>query len=287
MSNFLNIDCVTSPTERDLPGTGFPGLDHDVEVAESPLDNQSSRVYVENVCVTTTDSTSGSLQIPLQPVSKTMSRRQIKTFLSTQENDFREVLTRGVVTPKLRTLVDKAIDTSLPLIHHPLKDICDMVILLQSQSGLVRRIQSVNRLKISAKTTWDPLERSLSDHVDLLEAYLGQLETEGLIIPPLLKAALSLRAADSSGANEERFLNSTTAEARAMVYGSNIVTAIFGNSASIPMDGNNSDDEVPDLIEIDKADLIRQLSSLSIMSSPRQRAIRIWTSPQGVGTSAL
>jgi hypothetical protein len=36
------------------------------------------------------------------------------------------------------------------------------------------------------------------------------------------------------------------------------------------MDGNNSDDEVPDLIEIDKADLIRQLSSLSIMSSPHE-----------------
>jgi hypothetical protein len=238
MSNFLNIDCVTSPTERDLPGNVVPGLDHDVEVAESPLDNQSSRVYVENVCrVTTTDSTSGSLQIPLQPVSKTMSRRQIKKFLSTQENDFREVLTRGVVTPKLRTLIDKAIDTSLPLIHHPLKDICDMVILLQSQSGLVRGVQSVNRLKISAKTTWDPLERSLSDHVDLFEAYLGQHETEGLIVPPLLKAALSLRAADSSGANEERFFNSTTAEARAMVYGSNIVTAIFGNSASTPIEG--------------------------------------------------
>ncbi len=105
--------------------------------------------------------------------------------------------------------------------------------------------------------------------MDLFKVHLGQLETKGFIIPPLLKAALSLRAADSSGANEERFLNSTTAEARAMVYGSNIVTAIFGNSASIPID--NSDDEVPDLIEIDKADLIRQLSSLSIMSSPHEK----------------
>ncbi len=71
-------------------------------------------------------------------------------------------------------------------------------------------------------------------------------------------------------ANHNSFLNSTTAEARAMVYGSNIVTAIFGNSASVLMDGNDSDDEVPDLIEIDKADLIRQLSSLSIMSSPHE-----------------
>jgi hypothetical protein len=74
-------------------------------------------------------------------------------------------------------------------------------------------------------------------------------------------------AADSSGANEERFLNITTAEARAAIYGSNIVTAIFGNTT---VDGNNSDDEVPDLIEIDKAGMIRQLSSLSIVSSTHE-----------------
>jgi hypothetical protein len=128
----------------------------------------------------------------------------MKKFQALQEKDFRVVHTHGVVTSELRILVDKATDTTLPLIHHPLKDICDLVILLQSQSYLVRRIHSFNRLKIPAETIWDPLERSLSDHVDIFGAYLGQLEAEGFVVPPLLKVALLLRAADSSGANEER-----------------------------------------------------------------------------------
>jgi hypothetical protein len=107
--------------------------------------------------------------------------------------------------------------------------------------------------------------------VDIFGAYLRQLEAEGFIVPPSPTteggSPRLLSAADSSGANEERFLNSTTAEARAAVYGSNIMIAIFGNTTSASADGNDSDDEVPDLIEIDEAEMIRQLSSLSIVSS--------------------
>jgi hypothetical protein len=225
----------TSPTNDHPPMNS----ENDAEEAESPLNNQSSSVHVENECVTTTDSTSGSLQTSIQSVSKAMSRRQTKKFKSLQQKDYRVIHTRGVVTSEFRTLVDKVIDTTLPFTS-PLER--------HLQSGDPPPVTIVSRQKkLLLRETKDSSRDSLEPPGASFIRPRGHLSTsvnsraEGFIIPNYLRRlsyyVRQTRAMQMRNGSLIARLPKPEPRSKGPI--------IFGNTTPAPVDGNNNDDEVP------------------------------------------
>ncbi len=123
-----NSNYVSSPVERDLPGTGFPGLGHDAEVAQDLRGRGSSRVSNISSSVTTTSSTSLSTSLPPWAALKV-------TLLGLQPQD---------TLPEIRTQMSR----DWPPLHqyYPYEEECFPIILHQTHcflSELIQRSSSI------------------------------------------------------------------------------------------------------------------------------------------------
>jgi hypothetical protein len=141
-----NSNYVSSPVERDLPGTGFPGLGHDAEVAQDLRGRGSSRVFNNSSSVTTTSSTSQSTSPPPWATLKA-------TLLDLQSKD----TSSKVQTPMPR-------DWPPLYLYYLYEEECFPIILHQTQSALTAASQTHAKALFLTKVRWDPSECSLLKH---------------------------------------------------------------------------------------------------------------------------
>jgi hypothetical protein len=193
-----NSNYVSSPVERDLPGTRFPGLGHDTEVARDLRGRGSSRVSNVSSSVTTTSSTSLSTSLPPWAALKA-------TLLGLQPQD----------TP---SEVQTQMSRDWPPLHlyYPYEEECFPIILHQTQSALTAASQTHAKALFLTKVRWDPSECSLLKHTEQLVNLLLDLETQGsVVLPDLIKASCLLRSLETSKATPVQLL---LIKARAHVY---------------------------------------------------------------------
>ncbi len=161
-----NSNYVSSPVERDLPGTRFPGLGHDTEVARDLRGQGSSRVSDVSSGVTTTSSTSLSTSLPPWAALKA-------TLLGLQPQD----------TPsEVRT--QRSRDWPPLHLYYPYEEECFPIILHQTQSTLTAASQTHAKAIFLTKVKWDPSECSLLEHTEQLVSLLSGSGDSRQCCPP-------------------------------------------------------------------------------------------------------
>jgi hypothetical protein len=184
--------------ERD-PGTGFPGLSHDAEVAQDLRGRGSSRVFNMSSSTTTTSSTSQSTSLPPWATLKA-------TLLDLQPQD----TSSKVQTPMSR-------DWPPLHLYYPYEEECFPIILHQTQSALTAASQTHAKVLFLTKVRWDTSECGLLKHTEQLVNLLLDLETHrSVVIPDPIKATCLLSSPETCNATSVQLL---LAEARAHIYG--------------------------------------------------------------------
>ncbi len=195
-----NSNHVSSPVERDLPGTGFPGLGHDAEVAQDLRGRGSSRVSNISSSVTTTTTTSTSQSTSFPPWAALKA-----TLLDLQPQD---------TLPEIRTQMSR--DWPPLHLYYPYEEECFPIIIHLTQSALTAASQTHAKALFLTKVRWDPSECSLLEHTVQLVSLLSDLEIQGSVaIPDLIKASCLLRSLETCKVTPVQLL---LTKARAHVY---------------------------------------------------------------------